>query len=210
MAWTYEGVAWVVSLGLWKRWREVAIDYLSAQGPVLEIGAGSGVLAIEMARHGRAVVAVDRSRQMLRSAQSRLRHSTKGGAARAVRFVRAQAGSLPFKRECFAAVVSTFPTEYIFAAQVPQDVARVLWPDGCFIVVPSAMFVGGSLPQRAARALFDITGQAPAWIESLRQALSRSGFEAVSIEKSVDGSRVSVVVGRKLASEGNDPSTPLR
>lgn len=198
LAWTYEGVAWVVSLGLWRRWREAALEYLPAQDPVLEIGAGSGVLSIEIARHGRTVVAVDRSPQMLRSAKSRLRRSAKDGVTPKLRFVRAQAGNLPFKRECFGAVVSTFPTEYIFADQVLREAARVICPEGRFIIVPSAVFVGGSLPQRAARALFAVTGQAPAWIDPLRQAVSRSGFEAVGIEKEVDGSRVSVVVGRRL------------
>jgi ubiquinone/menaquinone biosynthesis C-methylase UbiE len=105
---------------------------------------------------------------------------------------------LPFKRECFAAVVSTFPTEYIFAPQVLDEAARVLWRGGRFIIVPSAVFVGGSLPQRAARGLFKVTGQAPAWIEPLRLALSKHGFEGMASEKAVDGSRVTVVTGKKL------------
>ncbi|MCX6024843.1 MAG: methyltransferase domain-containing protein [Chloroflexi bacterium] len=198
MAWSYEAVAWVVSLGLWRQWREAAIDYLPAQGRVLEIGAGSGVLAIKIATHGRDVIALDRSPQMMRSANRRLRHSARGGGARPVRLLRAHAGNLPFQRECFAAVVSTFPTEYIFAPEVLHEAARVLWPGGCFVIVPSAVFVGGSLPQRAARGLFDLTGQAPAWIEPLRLALSRHGFEGAASEKAVDGSRVAVVTGRKL------------
>ena len=198
MAWSYEAVAWVVSLGLWRRWREAAIDYLPPQGRVLEIGAGSGVLAIEIARRGRQVIAMDRSPQMLRSARRRVRRFAAGASARPVRLLRAQAGQLPFKRESFAAVVSTFPTEYIFAPQVLDEAARVLQPGGRFIIVPSAVFVGGSLPQRAARGLFKITGQAPAWIEPLRLALSKRGFEGMASEKAVDGSLVTVVTGKKL------------
>jgi len=198
LAWTYEAVAWVVSLGLWRRWREAAIDYLPPRGRVLEIGAGSGVLAIETARHGRDVIALDRSPQMLRSARRRLRCSARGAGVLPVRLLRAEAGQLPFKRECFAAVVSTFPTEYIFAPQVLDEAARVLWRGGRFIIVPSAVFVGGSLPQRAARGLFKVTGQAPAWIEPLRLALSKHGFEGMASEKAVDGSRVTVVTGKKL------------
>lgn len=198
LAWSYEAVAWVVSLGLWRRWREAAIDYLPPQGRVLEIGAGSGVLAIEIARRGRQVIAMDRSPQMLRSAKGRVRRSAGGARASPVRLLRAHASHLPFKRECFAAVVSTFPTEYIFAPQVLHEAARVLWPGGCFIIVPSAVLVGGSLPQQAARALFRVTGQAPAWIEPLRLALSKHGFEGLASEKAVDGSRVAVVTGRKL------------
>jgi len=196
MAWSYEAVAWVVSLGLWRQWREAAIDYLPPQGRVLEIGAGSGVLAIQIARHGRDVIALDRSPHMLRNATARLRRSARG--PRPVRLLRAHAGNLPFKGECFAAVVSTFPTEYIFAPEILHEAARVLWPGGCFVIVPSAVFVGASLPQRAARGLFNVTGQSPAWIEPLRLALCRHGFEGVASEKAVDGSRVAVVTGRKL------------
>ena len=198
LAWSYEAVAWVVSLGLWKKWREAAIDYLPPQGRVLEIGAGSGVLAIEIARQGRQVIALDRSPQMLRSAKARVQRSARGASAPPVRLLRAHACHLPFKRECFAAVISTFPTEYIFAPQVLHEAARVLWSGGRFIIVPSAVFVGGSLPQRAARGLFKITGQAPAWIEPLRLALSKHGFEAMASEKAVNGSRVAVLTGTKL------------
>jgi ubiquinone/menaquinone biosynthesis C-methylase UbiE len=198
MAWSYEAVAWVVSLGLWKQWREAAIDYLPPQGRVLEIGAGPGVLAVEIARHGRDVIALDRSPQMLRSARRRLRRSARGAGVLPVRVLRAEAGQWPFEHKCFAAVVSTFPTEYIFASQVLDEAARVLWPGGRFIIVPSAVFIGGSFPQRAARGLFKVTGQAPAWIEPLRLALSKHGFEGMASEKAVDGSRVTVVTGKKL------------
>ncbi len=198
MAWSYEAVAWLVSLGLWRKWREAAIDYLPPRGRVLEIGAGSGVLASEIARRGRDVIAMDRSPQMLRSARRRMRRFARGAGLLPVRLLRAQAGQLPFKCGCFSAVVSTFPTEYIFAPLVLDEAARVVQPGGRFIIVPSAVFVGGSLPQRAARGLFKISGQAPAWIEPLRLALSKHGFEGATSEMAVDGSRVTVVTGRKL------------
>jgi len=198
LAWSYEAVAWLVSTGLWRQWREASIGFLPSSGRVLEIGAGSGVLSLEMARRGRPVVALDRSPQMIRNAVRRFRRaSSRNRSTQSPLLIRADAAHLPFARERFAATVSTFPTEYILSVQVINEAARVLEVGGCFIIVPSTVFTGTRFPQRLARMLFRVTRQAPAWIAPLADSLSKSGLQASSHEVAVGDSQVSVLVGTK-------------
>jgi ubiquinone/menaquinone biosynthesis C-methylase UbiE len=197
LSWTYELVAWTVSLGLWRRWRETAIEFLPPAGRVLEIGAGRGVLALEMARRGGAVIALDRSPQMARAALRRFRAAAARGVPRPPHVVRADVMHPPFQRESFSAVVSTFPAEFILVPQVIQATARLLSPGGRFIIVPSAVFTGNRLPQRWARQLFKVTGQVPAWVAPLAESLTLSGLTVEQREIPVDASIVSVVVGTR-------------
>jgi len=198
LAWTYEAVAWLVSTGLWRRWREASIDFLPSSGRVLEIGAGTGVLSLEMTRRGWPVVALDRSSQMIRNAVRRFRRTSScTPSARSPLLVRADTAHLPFGRECFAATVSTFPTEYILSVQVIMEAVRVLEVGGRFIIVPNAAFTGTRLPQRWARELFRVTRQAPAWIAPLVDSLSKSGLHTSSHEVAVGDSQVSILVGTK-------------
>ncbi len=197
LAWTYELVAWTVSLGLWRRWREAAIEFLPPAGSVLEIGAGRGVLALEMARRGWNVIALDRSPQMARAALRRFRAATARDIARPPHIVRADVMHLPFPRHTFAAVVSTFPTEFILSPQVIHAAAHLLASGGRCIVVPSAVFTGSRLPQRWARQLFKVTGQAPAWVTPLTENLARSGLEVELREIPVEASLVSVIIATR-------------
>ncbi|MGD1994820.1 MAG: hypothetical protein PVI59_16625, partial [Anaerolineae bacterium] len=45
-AWTYDLVAWVVSLGQWNAWGRTAMPHLSG-GRVLELAHGAGHLLVE-------------------------------------------------------------------------------------------------------------------------------------------------------------------
>ncbi len=197
LAWTYELVAWTVSLGLWRRWREAAIEFLPPGARVLEVGAGRGVLALEMARRGWTVIALDRSPQMVRGALRRFRAASARGVSRPPHVVRADVRHPPFRCEAFAAVVSTFPTEFILAPQVIQAAARLLSSGGRFVIVPSAVFTGNRLPQRWARQLFKVTGQVPAWVAPLTESLRRSGLKAELREVPVGASLVSMVIGTR-------------
>jgi ubiquinone/menaquinone biosynthesis C-methylase UbiE len=194
LAWTYELVAWTVSLGLWRRWREAAIEFLPPAGRVLEIGAGRGVLALEMARRGWKVIALDRSPQMARGALRQFRRAAAHEVNPPPRMVCADVMSPPFARGTFAAVVSTFPTEFILSEQVLHAAARLISSGGRFIIVPSAVFTGSGLPQRWARQLFKVTGQAPAWVATLARGLARNGLQIELRQIAVEASLVSVVI----------------
>jgi SAM-dependent methyltransferase len=68
----------------------------SAQdGPVLELGCGTGRITIPVARTGARIVGIDRSAEMLARGRQRLRRARLGKAAR---LVRGDIRALPFRR----------------------------------------------------------------------------------------------------------------
>jgi ubiquinone/menaquinone biosynthesis C-methylase UbiE len=171
-AWSYDFVAWFVSLGQWKRWQVVGIERLPP-GPSLEIGHGPGHVLIRLLRSGRAAAGVDPSRQMSRQAARRL------ARARLARpLVRGRAQSLPFASEAFRGVISTFPSSYILDPQTASEVWRVLRPGGSFVVLPGATLTGRSLPDRFAAWLNRRAGQAEELPEGWRSVFEGKGFQA--------------------------------
>ncbi|MCD6287288.1 MAG: class I SAM-dependent methyltransferase [Anaerolineae bacterium] len=120
LAWGYEIVAWMVSLGRWDAWRCQAIDHVIGRR-VLEIGFGTGVLLETAADRGIFIFGADPSLEMHRVASRRLRRSSR----RAPR-VRATAQLLPFTDGSFDTVISTFPSGYIFDPDSLNEATRVL------------------------------------------------------------------------------------
>ncbi len=109
----------------WKGWDEYApfYDWENAQtvarrdvafwqrlaaaqdGPVLELGCGTGRISVPVAKTGATLIGIDRSEPMLRRASSRLRRLR---AAR-VQLVRGDIRSLPFRRRVgFALVMAPY------------------------------------------------------------------------------------------------------
>ena len=68
-AFTYDAVAWLVSLGQWQAWGRTALDRVRGLR-VLEIGHGPGHLLIALARSGRRPIGIDLSPQMIRLARA--------------------------------------------------------------------------------------------------------------------------------------------
>jgi SAM-dependent methyltransferase len=85
-------------------WQRVAA---AADGPVLELGCGTGRVSVPLARSGVDLVGVDRSQAMLDRAVSRT-HRAPSREPRAPRFVRADIRNLPFRRGCFAMVLAPY------------------------------------------------------------------------------------------------------
>jgi ubiquinone/menaquinone biosynthesis C-methylase UbiE len=174
-AWTYDVVAWLVSLGQWTRWQAVGIERLP-RGRVLEIGHGPGHVLTRLLRQGRAAFGVDASVQMSHRASRRL---ARAGLARPL--LRAQAQSLPLARETFDGLISTFPSAYILDSRTAAEAWRVLRPGGAWIVVPSTVITGRSLPDRAAAWLNRVTAQSGDLPEGWRRSFEHPGF-AVTFE----------------------------
>ncbi len=106
LAWTYDVVSWVVSLGEWRRWQRAALPYV--QGPrVLEIGHGPGHMLLALQMKGCRVMGLDLSPQMGRLARKR---------APSVPLVRGRVQDLPYAEGSFDTVLATFPTEYVVDA----------------------------------------------------------------------------------------------
>lgn len=152
-AWTYDAVAWLVSLGQWTRWVRVALRFVEGP-PVLELGHGPGHLQLALSEAGLAPVGVDLSPQMGHLARRRLRR-----AGIAPRLVRARAQALPFPSGSFSNVAATFPTEYILDPATLAEVRRVLGRDGELVVVASGRLTGTDPASRFLEWLYRITGQ---------------------------------------------------
>jgi ubiquinone/menaquinone biosynthesis C-methylase UbiE len=177
---TYDAVAWLSSFGRWSAWRRTALDGLTSASDVLEVGFGTGHLLAEAQGRRMRSFGVDASRQMAAITGRRLR---KRGLH--VWAVRARAQALPFRRGGFGAAISTFPSEYIFDPAVLKEIHRVLVPGARLRVVISARILPRFLWERLSRALYDVTGQAPApqskWLEPFRLAGFSPRYETVEV-----------------------------
>lgn len=167
LAWTYDLVASVVSLGRWNRWIEVAVPCVRGHD-ILEVGFGRGHLQEQLLiRSDLRVFALDESLQMARLARRHLRGDHRVAPPK---LARGRAQLLPYPEGSFDTVVSTFPSEYISDPSTLAEIRRVLRAAGRLVIIPAASIVGRGTIDRAAAWLFRVTHQAPA---SPGEALSR-------------------------------------
>src|SRR6185295_2766775 len=106
---------------------------------ILELAHGTGELEIDLYNAGFRVIGYDLSPYMGRIAQRKLK--AQGIKAN---LVRGMAQKLPFQDGAFSAIVSTFPTNFIFAPETLNEVHRVLQPQGRLVIVPGGSLIGGS------------------------------------------------------------------
>jgi ubiquinone/menaquinone biosynthesis C-methylase UbiE len=191
-AWSYDAVAWAVSLGQWRAWGAAALPYLT--GPrVLELGHGPGHLLATLAEHGFEPVGLDLSPQMGRLARRR---------SPAARLVRARGQAAPFVAGSFDGALATFPTAYITDPQTVSTIFRLLRPGGRLVIVPEAR-LGGRGPLKALIDwLYALTGQrGPAGDDDARSreqwwtaALAPAGFGVRVVQTAVGQSAVTIVL----------------
>ena len=120
LAWAYELVAWLVSLGRWDAWRRQVLEHIDG-GPVLEIGFGTGALLGAAALRGFRIWGADPAWAMHRVTARRLRRQQLS-----VPRVQSMAQALPFPSHTFGTVLSTFPADYIVDPATLSEVVRVL------------------------------------------------------------------------------------
>jgi len=188
LAWLYDPVSWIVSLGQWRRWQQTALAYLPAGGSILEVGFGPGHLLLDLSAAGYHPVGVDLSRYMLRLAQRRLRR--RGAAAS---LVLGRANALPFAARAFDAVVLTFPTPFVYDPAWIRHLQRVLKPGARLIVVETSSFARRNLPTRFLEWLYRITGQRGS-IPDLTGLLSQAGLQVRRESVTVGSSIVRLVI----------------
>jgi ubiquinone/menaquinone biosynthesis C-methylase UbiE len=174
MAWTYDLVAAVVSVGMWKGWVKAVLPYL--HGPIiLELGHGPGHLqaALKKQPGELRIFGLDKSMQMGRLARRRLLRQDLP-----LELVRGDAQRVPFPDEFFNQVVATFPSEYISSQETLEEIRRVLVPGGSFIILPVGWITGKRPQQVLAAKFFQVTGQAPEWDDRYLEPARQRGFKA--------------------------------
>ncbi|MGE0592975.1 MAG: class I SAM-dependent methyltransferase [Vicinamibacterales bacterium] len=138
-----------------------------AEGPVLELGCGTGRLSLPLARAGVQLTGIDRSGPMLERARVRARRAR---LLRHLALVQGDIRTLPFRRRAFAAVMA--PYGVLQSLLRERDLAATL--DAVF----ATLVPGGAFG-------LELVADLPSWDE-YRQRLSLDG-------KGPGGSRVTLV-----------------
>ncbi len=200
LAFTYDAVAWLVSLGQWQAWGRTALS--RARGPrVLEIGHGPGHLLIALAKTGRRPIGIDLSPQMGRMAQQHLRQ-----AGQRVPLVQCRVQALPFRSGVFDSVVSTFPSDYIAAAETVQEVQRVTNEHGRLVVVFGAQLIGREPSKLLIEWLYRFTGQRTGKFDDEESIFDQAGMPARIETETIGASTVTLVVAEKDPTPRDKPA----
>ncbi|MDJ0850249.1 MAG: metalloregulator ArsR/SmtB family transcription factor [Myxococcota bacterium] len=99
---------------------------------VADVGTGTGILALELARLGLRVVAVDHSSRMLDAVRTKLAE----GAVEGVELRQGDAGALPIEDGEVDAAIAHMVLHYLPSpAEAIREMARVVKPGGAVVVV---------------------------------------------------------------------------
>jgi len=153
LAWSYDWVSKIVSVGHWREWQRAGLSRVRGQR-VLELafGTGDGLSDLHAAQH--QVVGLDLSPSMVRITQRKLRRR-----GLSIPLVRGRTQQLPFANACFDSVVATFPAEFIVERPTLGEIARILQPGGQAVIVAMAELVPDTLWERFLVGLYRLTGQ---------------------------------------------------
>jgi ubiquinone/menaquinone biosynthesis C-methylase UbiE len=115
-------------------------------GRVLDIGTGSGLLAIELAKAGGRnldIIALDISENMIKKARE---NAERCGVANRIKFVVGTAAALPFPDDSFDLVISYASLHHWFEPEaVFKEIARVTKVSGCAIIRDNKRVYGNPL-----------------------------------------------------------------
>jgi ubiquinone/menaquinone biosynthesis C-methylase UbiE len=172
LAWSYDAVAWLSSMGQWRTWQSAAVQHYPA-GRVLELGHGPGNVQLDLIRAGNETYGVDASWQMSKIASRRLKRQQA-----AAKIVRSRAEALPFAAGSMSTIIATFPAEFIYSAETLSEIVRLLPERGELIVIGLARITGKAPFDRIASWLYKVTGQSAVPEASWMEPLAGSGLHA--------------------------------
>jgi ubiquinone/menaquinone biosynthesis C-methylase UbiE len=203
LAWLYDPVSWVASLGKWRRWQATIWPYLPPHGRILEVGAGPGHLLADLSRAGYRVAGMDASWGMVRLARKRLQR-----LGLAVPLCQGEAGALPFAPHSFDGVIATFPTRFAYEPGWINQLQRILKEEAQVVIVETSRFPGHTLPERVLEWLYEITSQRKP-TPDLPRLLEETGLCARHEWVTVSGTSVRLSVAQKrgqlLETTAGDP-----
>jgi ubiquinone/menaquinone biosynthesis C-methylase UbiE len=177
LAWAYDLVSWLVSLGQWSKVRRKSLDYVS--GPnVLEIGFGTGELLMAMKDRYDFVCGLEFSPAMQRITARKMRRRKLP-----VPRVMAKAQQMPFANSSFDTIVSTFPAGYILFPQTMSEAYRLLsdaspgseLSAGRLVIAGASLHINSPLVRQKMK---QILGEAPADVFAEFERLGvKAGFQ---------------------------------
>ncbi len=192
LAFTYDWVSWLVSLGQWRCWQRTVMPYLPPPqaGWVLELAHGTGSLQVDLLGAQYRTIAFDLSPYMGRLAARKL-------ARRGLRtnFVRGNALHLPLMAGSISTLVCTFPTHFIVDPGTLTEIHRILSKDGQALIVLTGQLCGRGLIHSFLESLYRITGQRQTLFTQaqMRHPFVSYGFDVETIEARCKDSAVQLV-----------------
>lgn len=196
MAFTYDTVANVVSLGQWWEWQRAALKFLPppTAGQVLDLAHGTGRFHQDLYAGGWQPIGFDLSAQMGHITQRRLKRKNLP-----VMLARGMAQQLPFPNAHFSAVVSTFPTPFITEESTVSEIYRVLKPGGRLVFVPNAVLTKGGAARTVLEGAYQATGQRGPWPVDLESRFQMQGFDVSIHLEELQRSTVQIFVANRSA-----------
>ncbi|MCI0711600.1 MAG: class I SAM-dependent methyltransferase [Chloroflexi bacterium] len=194
MAWTYDLVSRVVSMGQWRNWQRVALKHLNAEpgALILEAAHGTGNFQFDLAAAGYRRIAFDFSAQMGRIARRKLQKNNLPAP-----LVRAMGQHLPFPDATFDAIVSTFPTPFIVEKETLRETYRVLKPGARLVIVPNAVLTSGGAAKDVLETAYRVTGQRGAWGVDIENRFAQAGFNVRLVMEPCKRSIAQVLIAEK-------------
>jgi ubiquinone/menaquinone biosynthesis C-methylase UbiE len=173
MAFTYDAISYLVSLGEWRTWQRTALNYLPDKPnmTILEIAHGTGNLHLDLHQTTHHIVGCDLSPYMGRITQRKLLKVNHHPA-----LVQANVMQLPFANAKFDVIISTFPTDFITHPTTLGELHRLLKADSIVVVVPNGIITGGGILRYLLEFAYRITGQREKPMLDLAEHFSSYGF----------------------------------
>ena len=165
-------------------------------GRTLDIGTGSGYLAIELAKDNpeRRITGIDVSEEMLKLA---IGNADRSGLASRIEFRQAPASALPFPDNSFDLVTSNASLHlWKDPVKVFREIIRVTAPEGyCLIwdnlrlrtLSPFLSLVGGAMGMNKA--------QRRLWMQAINSSYTTGEVKAILSEANIKGARIFIVPG---------------
>lgn len=190
LAWAYDAVSWVVSLGRWDAWRRAALPFVRGNR-ILEVGFGTGALLPHLQGGQRRVVGIEPSAAMQRLTSAKL-----NSQGIQLPLVQGTVQRLPFADATFDTIVSTFPASYVLDPRTHREFARCLRPGGRTVTVEVTLAEATPLLNLLYHLVFPST---PDTYQRVNEAVSDAGL---SREEHVVGEgrvRPLIIVAEKKA-----------